>query len=630
MISHQRKGFPLLTFLVATAVAQIMVYGVLAQDFVAGTGVTRQGVGLGYLVSWAIMADGVVLLVLCVLRAAVARWMPAGRRHLTVVTLALLLTTLLNLFLVLDAALYLLLGLHLVSPAVVDLLGQSGLWAELSPSASLVMWLAISVLVVVAIQLALAFGLHRLHNGCLQTRRRWLDRLAVTLVLAFATGALAVHQVRPDRATLNLSPWHAWSSNKPSDQPPPVLAYPQKGLAWPRLDRPRSVLIVVADSFRDDVLTPALSPHTHAFAVRHPHCFRPTRHYSGSHTTQYGIFSLLYGLNSPYYESFRHSATPSWPLEVFKHNGYTVAGAVSSRFRDWGGARFMAEQFRPYAEFSHIDPPGNEEALVEWTSKFQRERDPAKPFFLFLFLTSTHHNYYYPPEFERHMPSMPVGYNHFLPSKELEGSRDAIFNRYRNSVMYVDDVFARVRTIFRQDIDAGKLAVVFTGDHGEEFWDHGRLGHSAPHFVKARIQVPLLMCLPGLAPPAVALSSHTDVMPTLLQYNGMTPSVSSQTFSDGVPLFGAADPDRQVIAAAQGFPRSPTLALMANGQKWWLRRTGSVPARELRAHQRHLAGQPTWEVERQSNLDDSDVSGDAALHGERLKRLDADLSRFYR
>ncbi|NOZ79854.1 MAG: sulfatase [Acidobacteria bacterium] len=69
---------------------------------------------------------------------------------------------------------------------------------------------------------------------------------------------------------------------------------------------------------------------------------------------------------------------------------------------------------------------------------------------------------------------------------------------------------------------AGYLLVV-TADHGEEFWEHGRLGHGIDLYNET-VRVPLIIRLPGGGPAAVKADpvSLLDLPPTLVQAAGGT------------------------------------------------------------------------------------------------------------
>ena len=63
--------------------------------------------------------------------------------------------------------------------------------------------------------------------------------------------------------------------------------------------------------------------------------------------------------------------------------------------------------------------------------------------------------------------------------------------------------------------------VVFTGDHGEEFYENGRLFH-ASHLSEAQTHVPLYYRFgsesKALLEKASNVSSHIDIFPTLIDY----------------------------------------------------------------------------------------------------------------
>ena len=64
--------------------------------------------------------------------------------------------------------------------------------------------------------------------------------------------------------------------------------------------------------------------------------------------------------------------------------------------------------------------------------------------------------------------------------------------------------------------------VVFVGDHGEEFQDHGTVGHG-PALYDETLRVPLLIKWPQSQPAAASTQpiSQVDVAPTILDYLGL-------------------------------------------------------------------------------------------------------------
>jgi arylsulfatase len=88
------------------------------------------------------------------------------------------------------------------------------------------------------------------------------------------------------------------------------------------------------------------------------------------------------------------------------------------------------------------------------------------------------------------------------------------------------------------------LLVVFTADHGEEFRDHGGLGHSRTVYQET-VHVPLLIKRPGGRDAGQVQSAPVpllDLFPTILDHAGIGPSDTAR----GRPLF-APDPDERTV-----------------------------------------------------------------------------------
>jgi arylsulfatase A-like enzyme len=83
-------------------------------------------------------------------------------------------------------------------------------------------------------------------------------------------------------------------------------------------------------------------------------------------------------------------------------------------------------------------------------------------------------------------------------------------------IAQVDDALARMLA----RLDDGHLAVVVTADHGEEFLEHGAMGHGNTLFEEV-VHVPLVIAVPGQAPSTTrSLVSLVDLLPTLVELGG--------------------------------------------------------------------------------------------------------------
>jgi membrane-anchored protein YejM (alkaline phosphatase superfamily) len=262
----------------------------------------------------------------------------------------------------------------------------------------------------------------------------------------------------------------------------------------------------------------------------------------------------------------------SWPLELFRANGYAVVGAASSQLSGWGDLSVLTRQFDSFAEFDGKGPAERDRQLADWAERWRREHGAERPYFMVLFFDATHHKYYYPPGFERFRPALPEEHNLVTGKVTDPEVRRGFINRYKNAVGYVDHLVGEVGRALGGD----DTIFVVTGDHGEEFWDNGLLGHTAVSFVNARTQTPLVMCTPEHAGRTFPRSSEVDILPSLVAATGLSPPVPPAAYSDGVPLAGA-DPDRFLLMSGMGFPfTNRQVCVVSPTRKYWLEkeRTG--------------------------------------------------------
>ena len=127
--------------------------------------------------------------------------------------------------------------------------------------------------------------------------------------------------------------------------------------------------------------------------------------------------------------------------------------------------------------------------------------------FLATYLTVTPHHAYFAPR----------RYGHFdwFPEDEL-------FNRYLNSVFYVDQFSRELLEQYQAKGLYEDTLFVFVGDHGEAFGEHGRYQHDNVIWEEG-VHVPLFFYEPASPEAAVveAPVSHLDIVPTILGRLGL-------------------------------------------------------------------------------------------------------------
>jgi len=186
--------------------------------------------------------------------------------------------------------------------------------------------------------------------------------------------------------------------------------------------------------------------------------------------------------------------------------------------------------------------------------------DPERPFFLWVHLYDAHHPYDPPAEVAQAFGSDPLD------------SRAGTVRDYDRDVLYVD---GQVRRLFEALEGKGLLAQtdwIVAADHGEEFWEHGLLGHS-PHLYQEQLHVPLLMGGPEIAPGRVAgvRVGLIDVLPTLLPRLGIEPPAGGLEGRDLEPLLAGRvagrDWNRPLFAVRRLYNQPSYAKLLQQGRE---------------------------------------------------------------
>ena len=340
----------------------------------------------------------------------------------------------------------------------------------------------------------------------------------------------------PELLVVNTSSNEPIIENKVSSQ---RFNYPIKPLVFDESDNntPLNVLLFVVESWRADMLTSDITPYISEFAKK-SHQFE--NHYSGGNVTVSGLFSLMYGLNPSYLASaqsapFKHQ---SMLTKSFAQQGYNISSYSGSNFNRFAmKAMFFGEISEPlYIYPKQGSSSKNDKQVADNVIADIKSISGDKPWFKFVFLTSSHHDYDYPEHHRKFIPTPKVTAE-FLVNKHINAQ--PFLNDYQNSLHYIDSLF---KQIHQAVIDTGQdknTVIIITSDHGEEFNDNeqGYWGHGS-NFTQAQTRVPLVMHIPGGNDlvKQINRSAHVDIVPTLLRHvlNSTSPL---SNFSSGFDLF---------------------------------------------------------------------------------------------
>jgi membrane-anchored protein YejM (alkaline phosphatase superfamily) len=307
-----------------------------------------------------------------------------------------------------------------------------------------------------------------------------------------------------------------------------------------RLDRTPDVILVIAESLPAEHLDERTMPRLWRRAQDGA---RFTRHYAGASSTNYTLFTLMYGLQAQKLEATVGAGRRPVLFPALAAHGYRTKVLAASCV-DWmdlkdtvfGGV--PPEDLRTWCE--DVDPSGRDDAMLAEARAFASGGDPARPLFLFLFFFGTHFNYFHDDEDRVFAPA----WDGAGGIKATTAPGELIQARARNAAHKVD----RLLDGFLADFERARgraPVVVFTGDHGEEFRQKGHIGHGSA-VTREQIHVPAVWLGPGVPRGTFdAPTSHSDVVPTLLALLG--DENPPPRYSDGLSMF-EAPPDRFVVS----------------------------------------------------------------------------------
>lgn len=303
-----------------------------------------------------------------------------------------------------------------------------------------------------------------------------------------------------------------------------------------------NVLMVVIDTLRADRMVPEKMPKLSAFrdtALSFEQCW------STSSWTLPSVTTLLTSNHGGQHRAWLNDQTLGLGIETlgeaFQRAGYRTAAIT--------GGIFVSQTFGLDRGFHSFDSTGGGvERVVEHAERWIEEAG-AEPWFLIVHTYEVHAPYEPPEEAAQEILSRYPGVlgdrppepNAFYDRVGPENI-DLLRELYDAEAHFADAVLG---SFLDRLGEAGRLeraVVAVTSDHGEEFGEHGLLGHTDTLYSE-QLAVPFLLRLPGgerggerrLDP-----VSHLDFAPTLLDAAGLSEFVPDSFV--GVSLLGDADP----------------------------------------------------------------------------------------
>ena len=285
-------------------------------------------------------------------------------------------------------------------------------------------------------------------------------------------------------------------------------------------DKPEVFLFIV-ETFRADALRPDVAPFLCRW--RDAECQQLGETVSASNATQLSWFSIMSGRLPMYWEDGRSRGELALLPSALHAAGYRVEARMVSDFSymDIVRTNFGTPPQTDYLEFVSLKHPDYKlpkpEREIRMIARLRDavEKRPADGSAWITAFDAPHYPYLWPASFTP--PLTDFEDNPMFPLRPTQAQIDRIVHRYWNSVAWVDQQMAEFTAWLKTTGRYDNAIIILTGDHGEEFKEHGSWFHCSA-LNPQQTHVPILIKWPTAwgRGPAQERASHLDLAPTLL------------------------------------------------------------------------------------------------------------------
>jgi len=333
---------------------------------------------------------------------------------------------------------------------------------------------------------------------------------------------------------------------------------------------PMNILFMNIEGLRHDMLNPVNMPFLYKFASERGFILK--KHYTTGNNTPGSLFGMLTGLAPYYFEPLRQNKFINMPLHVLKKAGYAQSFYYNSPLQYEYIHRDIIEKTEDKfsrAPGTKMDDYGPREQILIDKLINDLKNDTGKRRFDYYLMNVTHFNYFYPESCKKFVPDYHADFTIISGTQaSFRKDRVELKNRYMNAVCYTDQLLKQLITAMDRMGKLNNTIIVISGDHGEEFWEHGSFGHTWG-LNNIQIQPAAFIYFPGIKQNSIRYkyTSHQDFMPTVFDLIGL--NTDWRLFTTGKSLVNYnADLDYAVssLGVLVSFKRNG-YAIMGNGYK---------------------------------------------------------------
>jgi glucan phosphoethanolaminetransferase (alkaline phosphatase superfamily) len=280
-----------------------------------------------------------------------------------------------------------------------------------------------------------------------------------------------------------------------------------------------NIFLFVTESLREDFLTPDVAPALSEFKKSNISFKHSRAAANGTHLSWFSIFQGVY----PFYWDARrpsHWRSGSLPLQILKKAGYQIRVYSGSRLsyyqmdeRLFGENHQLADYYRVFPDEKEGENYEHDRDCIAALTKDLTSYQEGNVFIVFL--ESTHFSYSFPEKETLYKAPKSLNFLGLTCSNDhAEGAK----SRYRSAIHFIDKLFGQFTEKLNAVSGGEEAVVVFTGDHGEEFFEEGCIFH-ASNLNNMQTHVPIYFRLgAATARGPREVSSHLDIFPTILEY----------------------------------------------------------------------------------------------------------------
>lgn len=325
------------------------------------------------------------------------------------------------------------------------------------------------------------------------------------------------------------------------------------------------VILCIAESIRSDFLGAKGTPYLEQIKkLSLPYQLA----LSGANATQLSWYTIFSGLTALHFEDSQdyrlYKGAPL--LQKMQKEGYQIHVATASRLnfyqmdeRIFGAKKKLASSF--CEKTKDINAYENDRAVFASVREKLSQITDTSHFFV-LFLESTHFPYSFD---EKVSPFTPYTKNiNIVKEACYQQNAALIANRYRNALYHLDEQIGALKSHLEAKGLWDNTLFIFTGDHGEEFFEKGNLFHASA-LSEQQTQVPLLIKPPSSIPlpeKSAPLLSHVDIAHSIFH---LVFGYDGYTIGEGISPFSTSSTRHFALVGRYNASKAPKEVLIHTG-----------------------------------------------------------------